>query len=732
MRESRKQDPAPKAAGAAASWTGLEPLEGRLLLAAIEVGITTALPLVTNDTTPALVGTVSDITAEVQVALEQGGSTVGTWDATEDGGGGWAFTMPDPDALADGVYDIFVSATANGDYGEVTAPAGLEIDTAAPIVTVDALTTNVASPELTGTVDDPAAIITVTVDGVDYAAVNNGDDTWTLAAGTIADLDEGTYDVAVAAEDAGGNVGTDATADELIIDLTGPVVTVDALTTNAASPELTGTVDDPAATVTVTVDGVDYPAVNNGDTWTLAAGTIADLDEGTYDVAVAAEDAAGNVGTDATADELIIDLTGPAVGGTTLVTTSASPALAGEVDDPAAAVTVTVRGSTYAAVNNGDGTWSLPQGTITLPNGLYRLTVTATDLAGNQQTDSTAYLLVDSAGPVVTVDKILTTDTTPALTGTVDDNAAEIVVIVNSVAYAAVNNGDGTWTLPDDTAAALGQGVHDVAVAATDALGNTGTGYGVLSIATTVNVTLGAGASSVTYFDADGTKVTLSAGRGNLNVSFTGVNVSVTGTGRTMTVTANGGVMKVAVDVVQDSTSLSVRTAKGGDALATIHSITGVGILRTLRGSNLVIGGDGIDMLGRIQSINVYGIAADVIMNAATLPTRGVQITASVVKDCTIQAAYIQRLSVQRESKNANVTATAITTLFVRGSFENSNVNANTIGAVTLYNVAADNNDVPFGLTAASLKRLTLRQGNTTLVWGRDFTSGILDLFVNV
>jgi len=46
--------------------------------------------------------------------------------------------------------------------------------------------------------------------------------------------------------------------------------------------------------------------------------------------------------------------------------------------------------------------------------------------------------------------------------------------------------------------------------------------------------------------------------------------------------------------------------------------------------------------------------------------------------------------------------------------------------------VAADNNDVPFGLTAASLKRLTLRQGNTTLVWGRDFTSGILDLFVNV
>ncbi|ELW88647.1 hypothetical protein ACINAA014_A0013, partial [Acinetobacter baumannii AA-014] len=31
---------------------------------------------------------------------------------------------------------------------------------------------------------------------------------------------------------------------------------------------MTGTIDDPTATVVVTVDGVDYPAVNNGDgTW---------------------------------------------------------------------------------------------------------------------------------------------------------------------------------------------------------------------------------------------------------------------------------------------------------------------------------------------------------------------------------------------------------------------------------------------------------------------------------
>ncbi|EXC02157.1 biofilm-associated domain protein, partial [Acinetobacter baumannii 625974] len=35
--------------------------------------------------------------------------------------------------------------------------------------------------------------------------------------------------------------------------------------TNDSTPALTGTVSDPTATVVVNVDGVDYPAVNNGD-----------------------------------------------------------------------------------------------------------------------------------------------------------------------------------------------------------------------------------------------------------------------------------------------------------------------------------------------------------------------------------------------------------------------------------------------------------------------------------
>ena len=80
------------------------------------------------------------------------------------------------------------------------------------------------------------------------------------------------------------------------------------LGTNDQTPELTGTIDDATATVSVTVDGSTYPATNNGTTWTLADGAITPaLAAGAYNVLVSATDAAGNIGNDATVDELVIE-----------------------------------------------------------------------------------------------------------------------------------------------------------------------------------------------------------------------------------------------------------------------------------------------------------------------------------------------------------------------------------------------------------------------------------------
>ena len=440
--------------------------------------VVTVTGLITVDNTPALTGTVNDPSATVDVTVN--GTT---YAATNNGDGTW--TLADDTiapALADGTYDVSVTATdALGNAGTDGSTNELTVDTTAPIVTVTGLTTVDNTPQLTGTVNDPAATVDVTVNGTTYAATNNGDGTWTLADNTVAPaLADGTYDVSVTATDALGNAGTDGSTNELTVDTTAPIVTVTGLSTVDNTPALTGTVNDPAATVDVTVNGTTYAATNNGDgTWTLADNTIAPaLADGTYDVAVTATDALGNAGIDASTNELTVDTTAPIVTVTGLTTVDNTPALTGTVNDPAATIDVTVNGTTYAATNNGDGTWTLADNTIApaLADGTYDVSVTATDALGNAGIDaSTNELTVDTTAPIVTVTGLTTVDSTPALTGTVNDPAATVDVTVNGTTYAATNNGDGTWTLADNTIApALADGTYDVSVTATDALGNAG------------------------------------------------------------------------------------------------------------------------------------------------------------------------------------------------------------------------------------------------------------------
>jgi hypothetical protein len=108
-----------------------------------------------------------------------------------------------------------VGHPASTDYGYFTVTDAL---TCPPLVTVDSLTTSDTTPALHGTVDDPAAGVSVEVDGRTYPAVNSGDGTWTLADGTISPaLAGGTYDVKVTAVDSRSNVGTDSTSNELTI-----------------------------------------------------------------------------------------------------------------------------------------------------------------------------------------------------------------------------------------------------------------------------------------------------------------------------------------------------------------------------------------------------------------------------------------------------------------------------------------------------------------------------------
>ena len=75
----------------------------------------------------------------------------------------------------------------------------------------------------------------------------------------------------------------------------------------------------------------------------------------------------------------------------------------------------------------------------------------------------------------VGVNHLDTNDTTPALSGTVSDPNATITVRVAGTYYPAINNGDGTWTLPKgEIVSALANGTYDVLAIATDALAKHG------------------------------------------------------------------------------------------------------------------------------------------------------------------------------------------------------------------------------------------------------------------
>ncbi|MBF2047958.1 MAG: DUF4347 domain-containing protein [Elainella sp. C42_A2020_010] len=328
----------------------------------------------------------------------------------------------------EGLTDIATNPGPNTATDTTSIPGA---DTTPPIVTVNSRITADNTPDLTGTVDDPAARVFVTVNGTTYEATNQGDGTWFLAGSNITSpLPNAVYDVTAEAIDTAGNKGIDSTNRELTIDTQAPVVTVDGpKVTSDTTPDLTGNVNDPTAKVFVSVNGVTYEATNKGDgTWFLAGTELTPLPNGIYDIKAEAVDPAGNQGFDATANELIIDTKAPVVTVNPRITNDTTPELTGTVDDPTAKVEVTVNGKTYLARNNGNGTWTLADNEIkeALADGLYDVSVSATDQANNIGRDSSKdELTIKTQAPAVLL-------TTVDLTTGEDGSTGEFQVVLSS------------------------------------------------------------------------------------------------------------------------------------------------------------------------------------------------------------------------------------------------------------------------------------------------------------
>ncbi|WP_458573594.1 BapA/Bap/LapF family large adhesin [Acinetobacter baumannii] len=350
-----------------------------------------------------------------------------------------------------------------------------------------------------------------TTDNITWTAVFTPDGTGTAPSISVAD---NTY------TDLAGNLGTgdvlDGT-DGFVVDIIPPTlaITTDDLALAAGetanitftfSEAVTGfDVSDIAVVggtlgALTTTDNITWTAVFTPDgTGTAPSISVAD---NTY------TDLAGNLGTgdvlDGT-DGFVVDIVPPtlaittddlalAAGESANITFTFSEAVAGfDAND------ITLIGGTLSALVTTDNiTWTAvftPDGTGTAPS-ISVADNTYTDLAGNLGTgdvlDGTDGFVVDIVAPVVGFTNVTTNDDTPPLTGTIDDPTATVVVTVDGVDYPATNNGDGTWTLADNTLPSLIDGPHTVSVTATDPAGN-------VSIPATGTVTISS--SSILAFD---------------------------------------------------------------------------------------------------------------------------------------------------------------------------------------------------------------------------------------
>ncbi|MGL6363895.1 retention module-containing protein, partial [Aeromonas veronii] len=477
--------------------------------------ISVVAPDNTNDTTPTLTGTTdapAGSTVTLLVTDANGNQQTLTAIVTPSG----TFTVDVVTPLAEGSYTVTATVTdPAGNTG--TATDNGSVDVTAPTITVDAPdNTTDTTPTITGTTNAaPGSTVTLVVtdaNGTQQTLTATVQPGGSYSVDVTTPLAEGSYKVDASVTDPAGN--TDTATDNGSVDVTAPVITVDAPdNTNDTTPTITGTTDAPVgSTVTLVVTDA------NGNQQTLTAtvqpggGYSVDvttpLAEGSYKVDASVTDPAGNSGSatdngsvDTVAPELGIDLDPIVVGDDNTVNKA-------EADDKAS---VTLSGTVSGDAKVGDTiTLTLGDGSklttqvVVLGNGQLGFStsttadklvggssinaeITVTDAAGNSTTksDSEEYSL-DTAAPSVVVDIVddkLTVGETSEVTFTFSEQVkgfevGDLTVVGGTVTDLKTTDGGKTWTGTFTPTPGF-EGTASVTVnegSYTDLAGNAGTG----------------------------------------------------------------------------------------------------------------------------------------------------------------------------------------------------------------------------------------------------------------
>lgn len=219
---------------------------------------------------------------------------------------------------------------------------------------------------------------------------------------------------------------------------------------------------------------------------------ITGLDEASYDFQLAMTDTAKNWRS-TTIISRNVDATAPVVASNSLLTKDRRPELTGTVNDMFSTVSVRIVGSSYdetfTATNNGDGTWTLLDNTVSprLDDGFYDIIVSATDSVGNVGSDTnTNGLQIDITAPDLTVDnltdfQVISLQSDYIITGTVSDGGSGIDTVrvrffedvsgtrvLRKIATYPVTTNDWSATIVIADATTLVDGIYDVEIVARD------------------------------------------------------------------------------------------------------------------------------------------------------------------------------------------------------------------------------------------------------------------------
>ncbi|AWS95800.1 Ig-like domain-containing protein [Citrobacter sp. CRE-46] len=522
---------------------------------------------ITNNASPIFSGSAE---AYSSITIYQDGKAIGKVSA--DANGNWSYSFTGSQALTDGSYIFYITATDVAGNSATSEKIQVTIDTQVSIPTLDLAdasdTGNLNSDNITsdttptfslGNIDADVISVQVIINGTAYDAVQS-EGKWTFTAPELAD---GDYSISVIVTDNAGNTANSTTlAITVDTSVAAPVIALSDDTgitgdnqTNDTTPGFAIATDNDAVSVMVSIDGgTPVAATKDADgQWHIDSAALAD---GDHSIVATVTDLAGNTATsslvftvDTTLSVPTIDLTDASDSGSSNsdnITRDTTPAFTlGNIDADVTKVQVIINGTAYDAVQSeGKWTFTAPE----LADGDYSVTVQVTDDAGNVQTSTALAITVDTsvAAPVIALSDDTgitgdnqTNDTTPGFAIATDNDAFSVMVSIDGgKPVAATKDADGQWHIDS---AALADGDHSIVATVTDLAGNTATSSLVFTVDTTLSVptidltdTSDSGSSNSDNITNDTTPAfTL----GNIDADVTSVQVLINGTAYPATLT---------------------------------------------------------------------------------------------------------------------------------------------------------------------------------------------------